>query len=299
MHCDNTSPVWPRLLGYAGAPIVLFTPCFVLSVVTALRIVKMHAELRQLRAQEAQQSQAIHAMENGFRMAASRRSAASPSSVVTDKLRPPTLDGRTRMTVDVQLHHSLTLSSSRVSLPLSQETAETGPSIPPFPVDLPALSPLGIPASYLSGPPPPSLTQSPSLPDLDRGRTRSPSPIVFAHAPVPSAQHSHIQLGVTEVPCLNCCAFPDGAALPSQAAVSEEAPTLASPASPSRSPISLEFSERVPRFHLPTRSPPNYLRPSLELSPEYVRARFEEDGVVISGRLEKEPVPAMPLPASP
>jgi len=52
-------------------------------------------------------------------------------------------------------------------------------------------------------------------------------------------------------------------------------------------------------FHLPTPLPPNYLRSSLELSPEYVRVRFEDDGVVPSRRLDKEPVPAMPLPASP
>ncbi|KAI0293998.1 hypothetical protein BC826DRAFT_362447 [Russula brevipes] len=38
LHCDNSSPLWPRLLGYAGAPIVLYTPCFILSIAIALRI---------------------------------------------------------------------------------------------------------------------------------------------------------------------------------------------------------------------------------------------------------------------
>ena len=117
LHCDNTSPLWyvgcrlpvcvshhifirPRLLGYAGAPIVLFTPCFILSVVTAVRIgriLRMHAKIRELRTGEGDptQTQSTRVVNGGSRLIKSGRSAAIPVSGVSDKLPPPTLDGQT------------------------------------------------------------------------------------------------------------------------------------------------------------------------------------------------------------
>lgn len=55
----------------------------------------------------------------------------------------------------------------------------------------------------------------------------------------------------------------------------------------------------MPRFHLPTRSPPNGLRPSLELSPDYVRARLEEDRATLAGYLESQHASPRPLHCHP
>lgn len=297
LHCDIASPLWyvwlsscgvrfapqlaffrPRLLGYAGAPIILFTPCFILSIVTGVRILRMHARIRELRTEEGDQSQLSHVVSNGSRIIASGRSAAMPVSSVSDKLPPPTLDDQIGVTVDVQLHPSLTRTSSRVSVP---GTVESSFPSPRFPIELPTLAPMTFPSSYLS--PPPSSTKDLGLPGTDRGRT--PSPIVFARAAAPSSRHH-----AAGQPCDNGCA-PSGCdprtAFPRHAHVSEEPP--ASPASPSRAATFLELGERMPRFHLPTRSPPNGLRPSLELSPEYARARLEADRATLTKCLEDLP----------
>lgn len=45
----------------------------------------------------------------------------------------------------------------------------------------------------------------------------------------------------------------------------------------------------MPKFHLPTRSPPSGLRPSLELSPEYSLARLETDRATLTRCLENLP----------
>ncbi|KAH9985623.1 hypothetical protein BJV74DRAFT_552676 [Russula compacta] len=94
MHCDNTSPLWPRLLGYAGAPIVLFTPCFLLSIATAVRILGLHTRIRALRTQGDNQSRSIRVGNGDSRMDMLRQSAVTPVSGLTDKPPPPTLDGR-------------------------------------------------------------------------------------------------------------------------------------------------------------------------------------------------------------
>lgn len=245
----------------------------------------MHAKIRQLRAQSGESSSA-HAAGRCSRMANSRRLAATPVSGVSDKHPPPTLDGHTGMTVDVRLQGSSSRSSSRVSLP---GTVETNTSTAHIPVELPSLSPLGIPSAYLSQPSPPSSTENQSFPEIERFRT--PSPIVFAHAYVPSQHHRHPQLDPAE-PCDN--RDHEGGSGPApHAAVSEE--SLTAPVSPSRAHISLEASGRMPKFHLPTRSPPNCLRPSLELSPEYVRARLEEDRAILAAC--SEDLPASPCPS--
>jgi len=279
LHCDITYPLWPRLLGYAGAPIILYTPCFILSIVTAVRILRMHAETRELRAEEGGRSQSTTVVNNGSRMFTFGRSAAS----VPDKLRPPTLVGQTGLTVDIQLPGSLTRSSSR---PLTLGTI-TNSSTTHFPIDLPTISPMIFPSAYLSRPSPSSPTSNLSFSDVNRGE--SPSPIVFARVPGPSSQH-HAQIDAAGEPCDNGCApsgFDRKTSLPPDATASEEPP--ATPASPSRAPISLEVVERMPRFHLPARSPPNGLRPSLELSPEYARTRLEADRSTFSMCLENLP----------
>lgn len=269
----------PRLLGYAGAPIILYTPCFILSIVTAVRILRMHAEIRELRAEEGDRSQSTSVVNNGSRLFTFGRSAAS----VPDKLRPPTLVGQTGLTVDVRLPSSLTRSSSR---PLTLGSI-TNSSTTHFPIELPTISPMVFPSVYLSRPSPPSPTSNLSFSDVNRGE--SPSPIVFAHVPGPSSQH-HAQIDAAGESCDNGCApsgFDRKTSLPPDATTSEEPP--ATPATPSRAPVSLEVVERMPRFHLPTRSPPNGLRPSLELSPEYARARLEADRATFSMCLENLP----------
>jgi hypothetical protein len=306
LHCDNTSPLWyvgcclpgcvshvifirPRLLGYAGAPIVLFTPCFILSIVTAVRILRMHAKIRELRTGEGDPTQThlTRVVNGGSRLMKSGQSAAIPVSGVSDKLPPPTLDGHTSMTVDVRLHGSLSISSSRVSVPMTPRTIETVHSSPHFPIALPALPPMTFPSAYLSRPSPPSSTKDLGLPDVDPGRT--PSPIVFARPHLPCSQH-HAQLDAAGEPCHKRCTSsgcdPETNP-PYDATLSEEPPR--SPTSPSRAPISLEAGERMSRFHLPTRSPPSDLRPSLELSPEYARVRLEADGASLTRRLENLP----------
>lgn len=283
LHNKTNLFIRPRLLGYAGAPILLFTPCFILSIVTAIRIISMHAKLR---AQSGNQSLSAHATGRCSRMANPQRLAATPVSGVSDKHPPPTLDGHTGMAIDVRLQSSSSRSSSRASLP---GTAGTNTSTAYIPVEIPSLSPLGIPSAYLSQPSPPSSTENQSSPEIQRFRT--PSPIVFAHAYVPSPHHRHAQLDSAE-PRDNRD-YESGSGPAPRATVSEE--SLTAPVSPSRAHISLEAGGRMPRFHLPTRSPPNGLRPSLELSPEYVRARLEEDRAILAAH--SEDLSASPCPS--
>lgn len=249
----------------------------------------MHARMRQqLRAQVADRRLSAR---GGFRMSNSGQFAATPVSGVSDKRPPPTLDGQTGMTVDVRLQGSSSRSSSRVSLPSRPDTVESNPSTTHDPLELPALSPLTIPSPHSSRPSPLLSTQSLS----DDDSLRAPSPIMFAHAPLPSPQRCPAQSGEAE-PCdirFYASDNEHGIVPPPHATVSEEIPT--SPASPSRAPASLEIGERMPRFHLPTRSPPTTLRPSLELSPEYVRARLEEDRAMLAGCLED--LPTSPCPS--
>jgi hypothetical protein len=251
----------------------------------------MHARMRQqLRAQVADRRLSARA---GFRMSNSGQLqvADTPVSGVSDKRPPPTLDGQTGMTVDVRLQGSSSRSSSRVSLPFRPDTAESKASATHNPLELPALSPLTIPSPHLSRPSP--LLSYQSLSDDDS--LRAPSPIMFAHAPLPSPQRRPAQSGEAE-PCdfrFNAPDYEHGIVPPLHATVSEEIP--ASPASPFRAPVSLEVGERMPRFHLPTRSPPSALRPSLELSPEYVRARLEDDRAMLAGCLDG--LPTSPCPS--
>ena len=256
----------------------------------------MHAKIRELRTGEGDptQTQSTRVVNGGSRLIMSGRSAAIPVSGMSDKLPSPTLDGHTNMTVDVRLHRSLSLSSSRVSVPMTPRTIETEHSTSHFSIALPALPPMTFPSAYLSQQPSPqSSTKDLSLSDVDRGRT--PSPIVFARPHVPSPQH-HAQRDATGESCDNRCTssgHDPETDPPYNAALCEEPPR--SPTSPSRAPISLEVGERMSRFHLPTRSPPSDLRPSLELSPEYARARLEADRASLTRRLEN--LPSSPSPS--
>lgn len=293
MVCRLSSPgvrftfffIRPRLLGYAGAPIVLFTPCFILSIATAIRILRMHAKIRELRTGEGDPTQirSTRVVNGGSRLILSGRSAAIPVSGASDKLPCPTLNAHTSMTVDVRLHGSFSRSSSRVSIPMTPRTIETVHPTPRFPDALPVLPPMAFPPAYLE-PSPLSSTKDLSLPDVDRGRT--PSPIVFASPRLPRPQNP-AQVEATGEPCDNrrtsSGADPETDP-PYDATLSEEPPR--SPVSPSRAPISLPVGHRVSSFHLPTRSPPSDLRPSLELSPEYALARLEADRASLTRRLE-------------
>ena len=281
VHISQLVFIRPRLLGYAGVPIILYTPCFLLSIVTVVRILRMHAEMRELRAEEGDRSQLTSVVNNGSRMFTSGRSAAS----VSDKLPPSILVGQTGLTVDVRLPGSFTRSSSG---PFSLGTI-TNSSTAHFPIELPTISPMTFPSAYLSrpSPPSPSSISNQSFPDVNRGET--PSPIEFARVPGPSSRH-HARIDAAGEPCDNGCApsgYDQKTALPPDPSASEEPPAI--PASPSRAPISLEIVERMPRFHLPSWSPPSGLRPSLELSPEYARARLEADRATLSMCLENLP----------
>jgi hypothetical protein len=279
MHCDNTSPLWcvssrpvpslahqhlirPRLLGYAGAPILLFTPCFILSILTGFRILDMRARLRQFRSQNDNQGQLN--CDRGPRMPTPRGSFGSPMSVISDKLPPQSLDDQPGMRLDVQFGRSF---SSRTSLPFTRETIETvSSSIQLLPIELPALSPLIIPSAQPS--PPSPIPSNNSMPSLAMDRSKSPSPIIFASTSIHCPNRHQVQSNSAGESSHSSAHDP-------HSNHSDECP--ASPPSPSRAPISLEVGEKMPGFHLPTRSPTNSLRPSLELSPEYVRARLEED----------------------
>jgi hypothetical protein len=279
----------PRLLGYAGAPIVLFTPCFILSIVTAVRILRMHAKIRELRTGEGDptQTQSTRVVNGGSPLIKSGRSVAIPVRGISDKLPPPALDGQTSMTVDIRLHRSPSLSSSHVSIPMTPRTIETVHPTSQFSIALPALPPMTFPPVYLSQPSPPSSIKDLSLSDVHRGRT--PSPIVFARSDVYCPQHNP-QLDAAGQPCDNRCTSSGcdrETDPPHDATLSEERPRT--PTSPSRAPISLEVGERMSRFHLPTRSPPSGLRPSLELSPEYARAQLEADRASLTRCLENLP----------
>jgi hypothetical protein len=295
LHCDNTSPLWyvscllpvsssrfnslalvrPRLLGYAGAPIVLYTPCFILSILTAVRILEMRTRLRGLQSQNGNQSQSTQAGNNSPPMPMPERLFASPMGGVSDKFSSQTLDDQTGMRYDLQLDHSLTRFSSRISLPWTPGTVESMSSNTHLhlPIELPALSPLIVPSIH---PSPPSPTPSNnSVPFLSIDRSKTPSPIVFASAYMPSLQCHQGQPDATGESSSSCHASSTcGPGMPNSIHSDERQPSLIST---SRAPILIEVGEKMPGFHLPIRSPPNSLRPSLELSPEYVRAQFEED----------------------
>jgi hypothetical protein len=265
----------PRLLGYAGAPIVFFTPCFILSILTAVRILQMRVRARQLRSQDGHQTQLTGDGNYDPRMPISARPLTSPMSGVSGKLSPQTLDGQTGMRIDVQLGRSLTQFSSRISLPLTPGTIESMSSNTHLPLELPAFPPLIIPPVHPSQPSPTPSNNSAHFLAIDRGRT--PSPIMFASASVRPPNRNQGQPDVTGDSSNSCCTSSAHDRGISNSIHSDEQPK--SPGSPSRAPIPFEPGDKTPRFHLPTRSPPVSLRPSLELSPEYVRARFEEDRV--------------------
>src|SRR5258708_13630554 len=79
----------PRLLGYAGAPIILFTPCFILSIVTTVRILRMHARIPGFRLGESNQTQSTRVATSGLPTLKSRRPPPTPLTAVSVHLPPP------------------------------------------------------------------------------------------------------------------------------------------------------------------------------------------------------------------
>ncbi|TFY50518.1 hypothetical protein EVG20_g11471, partial [Dentipellis fragilis] len=49
MHCDANDPLWPRLLSYAGLPLLIAIPCFVVSTLTAIRVIKANSQSHRYR----------------------------------------------------------------------------------------------------------------------------------------------------------------------------------------------------------------------------------------------------------
>ncbi|KAI0305306.1 hypothetical protein B0F90DRAFT_1815539 [Multifurca ochricompacta] len=296
LRCDVTSPLWPRLLGYAGIPVILFTPCFILSIFTAVRLLDMHARLREFQTRGGYQKKPARAANNGSLVVMSRRSVVKQMNGVidTDKLPSQSLDGQKAMSFGVQLRRSLTQFSSRSSLPHTPRTTETNSSNTYVTNSLPAVSPSTI---YKSQPPPIASNKSMIFTDVDRGQT--PSPIVFAPASIPSPHYHHAQCDAAEEPSHPHPSFYlTGPHYVFTAPVGDE--LAPSPASPSRARISLVVGERIPRYHLPSRPPPGVLRPSLELSPEYARVRLEEDHAALVAAVAISPsAPSYQPPLSP
>ncbi|KAG0698712.1 hypothetical protein DFH29DRAFT_1017369 [Suillus ampliporus] len=56
LHCDSSSPVWGRFLGYAGISMILTIPCFFLSATAAYCVFKTHMMYRKLSKLSASQS---------------------------------------------------------------------------------------------------------------------------------------------------------------------------------------------------------------------------------------------------
>jgi hypothetical protein len=260
-------------LGYAGAPIILFTPCFILSILSTVRILQMRTQARELRSQDANQTQLTGDGNYDPRMPMSARPSTSPMSGVSGKLSPRTLDSQTEMRIDVQLDRSLTQFSSRISLPLTPGTIESVSSNTHLPLELPAFPPLIIPPIHPSQPSPTPSINSAHFLAIDRSKT--PSPIMFASASMPSPNRNQGQPDAAGDSSNSGCTSSAHDHGISNSIHADEQPK--SPGSPSRAPVSFGPGEKTPKFHLPTRSPPISLRPSLELSPEYVRTRLEED----------------------
>lgn len=56
LHCDSSSPVWGRFLGYAGISMILTIPCFFLSATAAYCVFKTHMMYRKLSKLSASQT---------------------------------------------------------------------------------------------------------------------------------------------------------------------------------------------------------------------------------------------------
>ncbi|KAI0053199.1 hypothetical protein FA95DRAFT_939824 [Auriscalpium vulgare] len=302
MHCDATSPLWPRVFSYAGAPLLMSLPCFIFSTLTAIRVFKAHIHTRRfgfssLDTPVTPSMQANSAPLSPRAMRAAERQTSR--NFLATNVKAPDERRRVEVKLDVHLPTNMTATqySSHASLPSTNpqtpKTADTAfaasSSVTQFD-PLPPL-PLASAATSLAAPAPPSPTLS-NKSSIFTDRTQTPSPITFA--PVPAAKVRRAQRAQADSPELQYVqSFPDPGALfyPADSAGTAHAiaiatavpgPSASSPASPSRERISLDDLDVRRGFHLPlplalARAPDAPLRPSLELSADYARARLQED----------------------
>ncbi|KAI0264748.1 hypothetical protein BC834DRAFT_970673 [Gloeopeniophorella convolvens] len=303
LHCDSVSPLWPRLLSYAGAPMALLVPCFALSTITAIRVIKMHAGTRGWLGEDTR-VQSVRAPKRNSRMARlSRLSTGRPATDKPTRLSSQMPDDKNDSKFDVQLHRSGTRVSSRPQSPKTVDTVVASSSHTHVYLDSSALPPLLIPAAHhhhYHAPPSPTMSNKSTI-FADTDRAQTPSPITFA--PVPSPQRRAVPLdGDAGHPLRYVTSVPDPGALypidaPDAVAVAVSPPEPA-PQSPSRARISLDAGDTGRGFHLPTRQSASTLRPSLELSPEYVQARLEQDRAVVAAFAQQQHQHSYP-PATP
>ncbi|TFY77593.1 hypothetical protein EWM64_g6421 [Hericium alpestre] len=237
MHCDATDPLWPRMLSYAGVPLIVSIPCFILSTFTAIRVFHAHSHSRRY-CYNAEGTPSFTRLPVRSR----RRRCRAPFSVPTPShaLKLPTKDEssldtardlKLANTFDVPVSPTTTAHSVPHAKPLSAKTSET--------------------TIYAQSPPSPS-----PAPSVRTARSDSSSPITFA--PVPNKSKANAgppPPPTTEVPLNYSPSFFDSGALYPATATALPGPDILphEPSSPtsSRTPVSPGFNVRA--FHLPLR----------------------------------------------
>ncbi|ETW75912.1 hypothetical protein HETIRDRAFT_390342, partial [Heterobasidion irregulare TC 32-1] len=222
MYCDATSPLWPRLLSYAGAPLLLAAPSLVLSSLTGCRIIKMHSQTRRWRYTHASRPSFTRSLPYSSSAAA----AFEPADVRLDVKRPASPLPHALPLPHPHIHpHALPLpltphphpapsstkasasaSESTLHASLSQHThthAHTHTPPPPLPpLDLSILPPFSLPLPPSLPPPSPSpasthaslattTTATTTATTTSSRRSPSPSPITFAPVPPPLPRPRH------------------------------------------------------------------------------------------------------------
>ncbi|THH13622.1 hypothetical protein EW146_g6624 [Bondarzewia mesenterica] len=263
MHCDTTSPLWARLLSYAGVPLLLSIPAFFISCSTAYRLTKLHIQTKRYRYTYNDNPSFTRFPAQCSRMTNRNLNTASrPASIIIPASNMRTLNNMKHATTASQAT-SLPSTPTR-TLEFSSKASQTTLRVASH-FEHPAL------------PSPPTLHIPPPSPVLSISthcsthRSNTPSPITFA--PVPPAPPRRRPSGMlffvepSEVSYGYVPTLPDSGVLAYSPIPAEHETTVASPSSPSRAPVVLDV-EMEPRrgFHYP-------LRPSLELSPEYSAAR--------------------------
>jgi hypothetical protein len=175
LHCDVTRPLWPRLFGYAGAPLIVAIPCLGVSAATFRRIAQVSADARTIRARHQEQDTQLSPIPMTTK---ERRRSAQPSRALPHKrpsslrLQPPnSYEKPYGLAVDQPRYSTLTLpqSATSLALPPSPGTIYTAEASEATHVSCKACVPMS-PFAYhrrTSSSPTPS-------------RNSSPSPITFA-----------------------------------------------------------------------------------------------------------------------
>ncbi|KAA1473661.1 hypothetical protein DENSPDRAFT_882209 [Dentipellis sp. KUC8613] len=307
MHCDANDPLWPRLLSYAGLPLLIAIPCFIVSTFTAIRVMKAHSQSQRYRYSNDDTPSFTRLPVRGPRRTSKRTSGnAGPRTRPTNIFVPANALGT--VTVTASLDHnpesypgterdlkfkndgatSLSLhsmSGTTATHPhghhahsLSAKTSETTIYAPFDPVALP---PPPVPVPHPGQPPSPipSVETMHTAGSINTHRSAdTPSPITFAPVPTPpksksgharTPSQSQMHAAAPAAPHHYSPPFPDPGALQRAPSFLPDADTDAPPPlSPSRrAPVSPDLGG-VRAFHLP-------LRASLELplplppAPEY------------------------------